>query len=150
LGSLMGLGIERDVIGDILAEGGQAVMVVKASIAPFLQENLTKIGRYRVDVTLHDTYGMKPKSDFIEDYDTVASMRLDAVAATIFKLSRGSATDAIGGGLVAVNGVAVTKPDLCVKAGDKISLRGKGKAVVDAVEGLSKKGRIRFRFRKYQ
>jgi len=150
LGSLMGLGIERDVVGDILAEGGQAVMVVKSSIAPFLQENLTKIGRYRVEVTLHDSYEVQPKRDFIEGYDTVASMRLDAVTASIFKLSRGSAADAIGGGLAAVNGVAVTKPDLAVKAGDKISLRGKGKAVVDAVEGLSKKGRIRFRFRKYQ
>jgi RNA-binding protein YlmH len=93
---------------------------------------------------------VQPKRDFIEGYDTVASMRLDAVTASIFKLSRGSAADAIGGGLAAVNGVAVTKPDLAVKAGDKISLRGKGKAVVDAVEGLSKKGRIRFRFRKYQ
>ena len=145
----MGLGIERDVVGDILAEGGQAVMVVKSSIAPFLQENLTKIGRYRVEVTLYDTYEMVPKRDFVEGYDTVASMRLDAVAASIFKLSRGSAADAVSGGLVVVNGGVVTKTDHTVKPGDKISLRGKGKAVVDAVDGLSKKGRIRFRFRKY-
>lgn len=150
LGSLMGLGIEREVIGDIITDGGRAVMVVKTSIAPYLLENLTKIGRYRVEVTRHDGYTITPKSDFTEGYDTVSSLRLDAVTASIFKLSRGSAADAIGGGLVAVNGVSVCKTNLAVKEGDKISLRGRGKAVLDAVEGLSKKGRIRFRFRKYQ
>jgi len=150
LGSLMGLGIERDVIGDIMAEGGTAVMVVKSSIADYLKENLTKIGRYRVEITLHEQYTVTPKTDFEESYDTVASMRLDAVVASIFKTSRGGASDAIGGGLVAVNGVAVTKSDLTVKEGDKLSLRGRGKAVVDALDGLSKKGRIRFRYRRYR
>ena len=150
LGSLMGLGLERDVVGDIIAEGGQAVMVVKTSVAAFLKENLTKIGRYRVEVTLHETYALTPKVDFSEGYDTVASLRLDAVTASIFKLSRGDATDAIGSGLVAVNGIAVSKSDLAIKEGDKISLRGKGKAVVDKIDGRSKKGRIRMRFRQYR
>jgi len=103
LGSLLGLGLERDVIGDIMAEGGTAVMVVKSSIADYLKENLTKIGRYRVEITLHEQYTVTPKTDFEESYDTVASMRLDAVVASIFKTSRGGASDAIGGGLVAVN-----------------------------------------------
>ncbi len=150
LGSLMGLGIERDVIGDIMAEGGTAVMVAKSSIADFLKDNLTKIGRYRVGVILHDTYDIVPKTDFLEGYDTVASLRLDAVTASIFKTSRGMAVDAIGGGLVTVNGVVVTKADLTVKEADKIAFRGKGKAVVDALDGLSKKGRIRFRYRRYR
>ncbi len=150
LGSLMGLGIERDVIGDIMTKGGQAVIVVKTAIAPFLQEYLTKIGRYRVEVTLHDTYSIVPKRDYREGSDTVASLRLDAVTASVFNLSRGNAADAIVRGLAAVNGISVTKSDFIIKEGDKISLRGYGKVVVDAVDGLSKKGRIRFRFRQYR
>ena len=150
LGSLMGLGIERDMIGDILAEGGQAVMVVKSSIAPFLQENLTKIGRYRVEVSLHDTYTMKAREDFDECYDTVASLRLDAVVASLFSLARGTASDAIGRGLVAVNGITVMKTDASIKEGDKISLRGKGKVSVYRLDGRSSKGRIRLRFRRYR
>ncbi len=150
LGSLMRLGIERDMIGDIMTDGGTAVIIAKASIADFLRENLTKISRYPVEVTLHDTYDIVPKADFEEGFDTVASMRLDAMVSSVFKTSRGMAADAIGAGLVAVNGVAVTKTDLTVREGDKIAFRGKGKAVIDKTDGLSKKGRIRFSFRRYR
>ena len=150
LGSLMGLGIEQDVIGDIMTDGGTAVIIAKASIADFLRENLTKIGRYAVTVTVHEHYAITPKRDFEEGFDTVASLRLDAVASSIFKTSRGVAADAIGGGLVTVNGIAVTKSDMTVREGDKIALRGKGKAVLDKTDGFSKKGRIRFSFRRYR
>lgn len=150
LGSLMGLGIERHLIGDIVAEGGRAVFAVKSKIAPFITENLIKISRYPVTITVYEKYEMSPKQDYVSDSDTVASMRLDAVASSVFSISRSAACDAINGGLVSVNGIAVTKSDRSVNEGDKLSLRGKGKAVIDAVGGFSKKGRIRFSYRKFR
>ncbi len=150
LGSLMGLGIERHLIGDILADGGQAVFAVKSKIVPFITENLTKISRYPVSVAAFDKYEMTPKQDFVTDSDTVASMRLDAVISSVFSVSRSAACDAINGGLVSVNGISVTKPDRLVNEGDKLALRGKGKAVIDSVGGFSKKGRIRLSYRKYR
>jgi RNA-binding protein YlmH len=77
-------------------------------------------------------------------------MRLDAVISSIFSVSRSAACDAINGGLVGVNGIAVIKPDRTVNEGDKLSLRGKGKAIIDSVGGFSKKGRIRFSYRRYR
>lgn len=150
LGSLMGLGIERDLIGDIIAEGGKAVFAVKSKIAPFICQNLTKISRYPVTVTAFDKYEMTPKQNFISDSDTVASMRLDAVISSVFSVSRTAASDAVSGGLVFLNGLPVTKPDRAVNEGDKLTLRGKGKAVIDSVGGFSKKGRIRFSYKKYK
>lgn len=150
LGSLMGLGIERDLIGDIVADGGRAVFAVKSKIVPFISENLIKISRYPVTLTVHDKYEMTPKQDYVSGSDTVASMRLDAVISSVFSISRSAASDAIHGGLVSVNGIAVTKPDRTVNEGDKLTLRGKGKVVIDSVGGFSKKGRIRFSYRKYK
>lgn len=150
LGSLMGLGIERHLIGDIVADGGRAVFAVKSKIVPFITENLIKISRYPVTITVYDKYEMTPKNDYVSDSDTVASMRLDAVISSVFLVSRSAACDAINGGLVSVNGIAVIKPDRTVNEGDKLSLRGKGKAVIDSVGGFSKKGRIRFSYRKYR
>lgn len=150
LGSLMGLGIERHLIGDIVAEGGCAVFAVKSKIVPFITENLIKISRYPVTITVYDKYEMAPKQDYVSGSDTVASMRLDAVISSVFSVSRSAACDAINGGLVSVNGMAVIKPDRTVNEGDKLSLRGKGKAVIDSVGGFSKKGRIRFSYRKYR
>lgn len=150
LGSLMGLGIERDAIGDILCEKAKALIVVRAKLTDYLLEHLTKISRYPVDVRVCESYELTPKVDYVEDSDTVASMRLDAVVASVFRLSRSGADEAVSGGLVAVNGVTVTKSDRTVSEGEKISLRGKGKVVIDSIDGRSKKGRLRFRFRKYQ
>lgn len=149
LGSLMGLGIERDSVGDILASGGEAVFVVKTALAKFIRDNLAKISRYPVDVTLYDSYSIIPKQDFITDSDTVASMRLDAVISSVFSVSRGTASDAVSSGLVSINGVSASKPDRIVNEGDKLTFRGKGKVVIDTVGGLTKKGRIRFTFKKY-
>ncbi len=149
LGSLMGLGIERDSVGDIMASGGEAVFVIKTKLAEFIRDNLTKISRYPVEVTLHDSYSVTPKQDFITDSDTVASMRLDAVISSVFSVSRGTAADAVSGGLVSINGVSASKPDRIVNEGDKLTLRGKGKVIIDTVGGLTKKGRIRFTFKKY-
>lgn len=150
LGSLMGLGIERHLIGDIVADGGRAVFAVKSKIVPFINENLIKISRYPVTITVYDKYEMTPKQDCVSDSDTVASMRLDAVISSVFSVSRSAACDAINGGLVGVNGIGVMKPDRTVNEGDKLSLRGKGKAIIDSVGGFSKKGRIRFTYRKYR
>ena len=44
LGAVMGLGIEREMIGDILPASDAAKILCDAKIAPFLIENLTMIG----------------------------------------------------------------------------------------------------------
>ena len=150
LGSLMALGLERDSLGDLVAEGGEAVLIVKTAVADYVAENLTKIGRYPIGITRYDRYEVRPRADFTEETDTVSSARLDAVTAAVFRLSRQNAADAITAGLVAVNGRPRTKGDGEVREGDKISLRGKGRIVFDRIEGTSQKGRLRFRFRRYR
>ncbi len=148
LGSLMALGIEREMIGDIIAAGSQAVIVIKSGISDYILENLTKIGRYPVTVTVLEKCGIKPIDDFDRLSGTVQSMRLDAVLSEIFGLSRSASCDMISGRAVTVSGGIALKPDLEIKAGDRISFRGKGKAIIEAVDGTTKKGRIKFSYKK--
>lgn len=150
LGSLMALGIEREMLGDMIAEGGKAVIIAKRQIAGYIKDNLSKIGKYPVNVTLHDKYEIVETKDYETGSDTVASMRLDAVIASVFKMSRSGAAEAISNGMAAVNGITSTKPDVSVKDGDKLSLRGKGRVVIEKNNGVSKKGRIRFLYKKYR
>ena len=74
--------------------------------------------------------------------DTVSSLRLDAVAASGFSLSRGKAADLIASGRVQLNHRECVKPDHAVAQGDVLSCRGLGKCVLTEVGGPSKKGRI--------
>ncbi len=148
LGALMALGIEREMIGDILTSGNSAIIILKTQIADFVKENLDGIGRYKVSVILSDKAEITKKEDFEFFSNTVASMRLDGVIASVFKLSRGGAAEAIERGLVTVNGVTTMKTDSNVSEGSRISFRGKGRVIIEQVQGLSKKGRIRFIYKK--
>ena len=59
-----------------------------------------------------------------------------------FHVSRSEAVRAIKGGIVFVNHEEVTKIDKRIDEGDTIVVRGKGKAELAELAGLSKKGRI--------
>ena len=74
--------------------------------------------------------------------DTVASLRLDSLCASAFRMARGKAQDAIKAGLVSVNGRQCLKPDTELSEGDRISCRGKGRAVLADVGGRTRKDRI--------
>lgn len=141
LGSLMGLGIKREMIGDIQASGDMAYFFCHKSVADFVGLNLTKIGRYHVTVCEVDIAALaEPKTE--NRKINVSSLRLDSVAAECFGLSRTKAAELVKQGVVSVNWLSCTDTARMLKEGDKISLRGKGKARIGAVSGVSKKGRL--------
>ncbi len=148
LGALMALGIERETIGDIAVSHGIAAIAVKNEMVEYIKENLDSVGRYKVDVTLCSAEEMGQREEMKEYSDTVSSMRLDAVVAAVFSLSRGSASEAIQRGLLTLDSLPESKPDRTVQAGARLALRGKGRVIIDRIDGSTKKGRIRFFYKK--
>ncbi len=143
LGSLMGLGLRRDCIGDILVGEHGADVIVLREIVPFLLLNYEKAGRKRLTVSeipLAALIVPEEKVRFVRD--TVASLRLDAIVAAMFRLPRAKAADAVKAGKVFVNQRQCLRPDYPVAARDRITLRGSGRGEVDEVLGESKKGRV--------
>ena len=63
------------------------------------------------------------------------------IVAGVFHLSRKDAQEAISRGLVFVNEAETVKPDRQLAGGEKLVLRGKGKAIYKGVDGISKKGK---------
>ncbi len=155
LGSLLGLGVERSVAGDILvrseacraagpgSEGAGADIIVLREMADYLTQNLTSVGRAEVSARIAELSELDLGEQKTEEFrDTVASLRLDSVAASAFRSARGRAQEAIRQGLVFVNGRQVLKPDFELSEGDRISVRGKGKAILSEVGGRTRKDRI--------
>lgn len=150
LGSLMGLGIKREMVGDILVREDGADIIVLAEIADYILMNYTKAGRTELSLDIKSIGELViPPQKVTVITDTVASLRLDSVAASAFGLSRGKAADAIRMGLVFVNYVEAAKADMMLKEGDKLSLRGKGKAKLASIGGKSKKDRIYINIERY-
>lgn len=142
MGAVLGLGIKREWLGDIVVEGGEAHIFCLRSVAEHLLASLDKVGRYGVktkEVPL--SQAPRPKIEVKELTFSVMSLRLDAVAAGMFNLSRTTAAAMIGAGEVSLNYSECLRPDAQIKPGDIISVRGHGKASLAAIGGQSRKGR---------
>lgn len=150
LGSLMALGVERETLGDILVSEGSADLVVSAGVAQYLLDNWSGAGRTALRLTAIGADELSiPAQRVKEIHDTVATLRLDAVTAAGFSMSRSKAAELIAAGRVQKNHRETTKGDASVAQGDIISARGLGKFEVAEVGGLSKKGRTGILLRRY-
>ncbi len=141
LGALIALGIERDAVGDILPGEDACDIAVLREVLPYLLGSLNRAGRFALKTEAVER-ARPVEQEFRLIKDTLASLRLDSVAAAGFSLSREKASQAISGGRVALNGAECLKPDKSLTEGDKISMRGLGKLELSAVKGQSRKGRI--------
>lgn len=143
LGALMGAGIARETVGDICVGNDSCDFFVTAEIAPYILQNFVSAGRAKVSLTrisLSDVLVPEPEVKQIKD--TLASLRLDSVISSGFRIGRSLASQYISAGKAAINGLPSEKPDKLVSEGDKISLRGMGKILLRSVGGQTKKGRI--------
>lgn len=142
LGSVLGLGIKRDCIGDIVLEGNRAYVFCTEEICDYICLNLKRIGNRSLQVTETEPPEVAPKT-FRRMSGTVASNRLDCVLAFALSTSRGQAAERLKEGKVTVNYTETESVTLRLKAGDTVSVRGFGKFVFVGESGSTKKGRLK-------
>lgn len=150
LGALMGAGIARETIGDICVGKGQCDFFVTAEIAPYILQNFTGAGRTKIHlerISLSDVSVPQPETREIRD--TVASVRLDSVISSGFRIGRSAAAQYVSAGKAAIDGLPCEKPDKIVEEGAKVSVRGLGKIKLRSVGGQTKKGRISIVIERY-
>lgn len=143
LGALTGLGIKREKLGDIIVDDKGCFFFAKDSVASFINQNFSSAGRGTITISKVDV-----KPDFSKNISVreiccfVATPRLDAVVSGVYSLSRSKAAEFVERGVVFVNDEQILKPDFRIKIGDKLVLKGKGRALVKDDSSKSKKGRI--------
>lgn len=147
LGSLLGLGVERDSFGDVALQNDyEAVVFCTKDISRFLTENLCKVSSdtvkcrpYCLDSSFTDGRKYRPISD------TVASPRLDCVVAALTNLSRDATQTAVRSGLVEVDFECEERTDRILTPPVTLSVRGHGRFILRAFDGETRKGRLRLR-----
>ena len=150
LGSILGLGIERRLTGDILVRPDGADVLIVPGIEEFLLNELHRIGPVEVKTESAPVDELIiPEARFEYVRDSVSSVRLDSVVSSAFRLSRAKAAEAVRRGLVSVDHAECLKPDAAVHEGSSIVLKGKGKAVLEETGGESRKGRIRIVIKRF-
>ncbi|MDO5441651.1 MAG: YlmH/Sll1252 family protein [Bacillota bacterium] len=143
LGSILSLGIDRNVTGDIIVRSNGADIIILKTMEEFLLSHYDQAGH------VHLKTEIKPieELDLGEihtsiKHDTIASARLDNIVGSAFNLSRTKAQDAITAGLVFVDNIQCTKPDKEIEENTKVVLRGKGKIILKNIGQKTKKDRL--------
>ena len=150
LGALMGAGIARETVGDICVGKGSCDFFVTAEIAPYILQNFTGAGRTKLhleQISLSEVQIPEPETKEIRD--TVASVRLDSVISSGFRIGRSAAAQYITAGKAAIDGLPCEKADKAVPEGAKVSVRGLGKIKLKTIGGQTKKGRISITIERY-
>lgn len=151
MGSILGLGVERDAIGDIvMLDRHNAVFFCESRLTAFFEENLERVGRDKVKtlrIELDENIIPERKTQKISD--TVASARLDCVVSALCSFSREMAKEAILSSLVELNYECEERADREVSVPAVISVRGFGKFKIISLSDKTKKGRYRLMAEKF-
>ena len=148
LGTIMSLGIKRELMGDLIVENNFCYGVISDEIFQFLVDNLKEIGKNPVEIVEINSNEI-PKLKFEEIIDSVSSLRLDNIVATVINNSRNKSLEFIESGEVSVNYIVEKEKNKLIKEGDIITIRKKGKFIFEKVLGENKKGKIRVLIKKF-
>ncbi len=142
LGSLMGLGIRREVLGDIIISENCGYLFCLDTITDYIIQNLTQVRHTTVECVVTDKIPENALPQPINNEIIVSSERLDVIVASIYKMSRSQVLPLFHTEKVFVNGVVKTSPSTTVNVGDKISVRGFGRFIYNGVLRHTKKDRL--------
>ncbi len=151
LGAILGTGIVRGKVGDILVLGDRgAQAVVAPELVPFLQIELKTVRTVPVQVVEIPFEELRVRPPQTKEMTSVeASLRIDALGSAGFGLSRSKMAEAIESGEVSLNWKTVTQSSKTVQTGDRITLRGRGRVEIGPID-TTKKGRYRVQLVRYQ
>ena len=149
LGALMNLGIERNVLGDIIIKDNTAYVFCLNKIAEFICDELTKVKHTNVkcEITDLDIPALTPT--LVDEEFPVSSLRLDGIIAALVKCSRKEALSFFEERRVILNGRTTGRNSTILKDGDVFSVRGHGKFIFDHAGGSTRKGKIYVHVKRY-
>ncbi|NMB25023.1 MAG: photosystem II S4 domain protein [Firmicutes bacterium] len=150
LGSVLGCGVRREKVGDIILTDQGAQVVLTPEMVSAVANSLQAVQRTPVFVRSIELEQLEAAPRQVKELRvTVASMRLDAVASAGFGTSRTQMLKEIKGGKVRVNWKPVDSPAHGIRPNDVLSIRGRGRVEVADQLGLTRKGRINLLLKRY-
>lgn len=144
LGAVLGTGIMRSKVGDILLGESSGSLFVADSVADYLCAQCDRAGHVPLQLSYANDEPLE-LPPMRRKRETVASPRLDGMVAAAADLSRGDAAALVRGERIKLNHRLTDKTDAQVQEGDLISVSGKGRYRVLTVRE-TKKGRFAVEF----
>ncbi len=141
LGAILNLGIERDMVGDILVQNNSAYCFVIEKLADVFCSDLDRVKHTAVSCKIVEEVPADCLPKLKEENITVTSPRLDAILAKVYHLSRTDAKELFDMEKVTINGRLCRNPETILKENNIVSVRGYGKLEYHGEERTTKKGK---------
>ena len=151
LGAVMNLGIERSTVGDIFVQDKEVYLFCLEQMAEFIADNLTRIRHTVVKmerVPMEEAASLALAEATAEQV-LVSSLRLDAVIAAVYHMSRQESQQYIRDRKVAISGRINENNSGILKDNVMITVRGKGRFFYETVAYETKKGKYQLNIRRY-
>jgi RNA-binding protein YlmH len=142
LGALMAQGVRRSVLGDIVLHGNCGYLFCLDSVSEFIVRELTQVKHTTVkcDIIEKLPHIVVEKPDITSV--NVASERLDAVIAAVYKISRSDSQELFKQGKVYINSRLTEDTSHILNIDSIISVRGFGRFIYEGIAKETKKGRL--------
>ena len=151
LSALIKIGITREKIGDILvSEDGADIVIFKVN-SQFIQMSLNQLTRFKKSkIEVIEIDKLREKEDKFENKSIiVSSMRIDNIVSELTNCSRNKAEELIENERVLINYEIINKNSKIVINGDIVTVRGKGKFIINEVIRKTKNGKLVVEVKKY-
>ncbi len=142
-GSVMALGLKREVLGDIIVYDNCAYLYCMDSVSGYVAENLTQVKHTTVACRVVEAPPVESVALPEAEEFVIASERLDATIASVYNISRSVCKDIVEQGKVSVNSILVTNPSRMLEEHDTVSVRGKGRFIYEGICRETRKGKLR-------
>ncbi len=149
LGAVMGLGVKREMTGDILVHKNIGYMFCINKVSEYIAENFLSVGRINVNCSVDDSLpsGARPKTEDVNVI--VSSRRIDSTISAVYGLPRGLSKHLFLDQKVFLNSVECQSSSVLLKDGDTVSVRGYGKFVLSEEKGTTRKDNLVLEIKKY-
>ena len=141
LGSVLGLGIKREMIGDIIVKENISDVIIIREMKEFILSHLQKVGSSKVavrEVMFKELLTIEGEKEV--KMLSIASLRIDVIISTAFGVSREKSSSLITQEKALLNFFPCLNGSKFVKEGDLISVRGFGRVkVLEVIRGNKKR-----------
>ncbi len=151
LGAYMGLGLTRACLGDIIITDCSVYLFAEFAVAPMIEDSFRSAGKSALCFSRTEasrTVLPAPKGTYFRA--VLSSLRLDAVIAAGYRISRTDAANGIRAGNCKLNYAVCEKTDTAVSSGAMLSLKGRGRVRLVSVDGMTQKNRISVTYFRYE
>lgn len=149
LGAILGLGIDRSCVGDIIFEKKDdkiinVYVLIISEMTNFLISEFNKIGHVNVscEKVSNDVIKNILDTNYYEKNIIVSSLRIDTIVSNIANLSREKSKDYITLKNVKINGNICLDCDYVVKIDDIISIHRYGRTIIKEIIKKTKKDKF--------